>query len=216
MISKDAVMLPYYQQVRVFRDGVGVRKLGIACAVLAAGVALAVGSGVSTAQKTAATTILAADNPYRLPPEKLKQARALGVIRPALSFGSEGWEMAALTLLLATGGAARLERWAQRRAERDGKRRGWIQAGIFATVLAGGLFLTVDLPFAAVGHAYSLRYGISVEGWDAWALDEAKMLGLMLVVEVPVLMSVFGLMRWQRTRRLFWMWAALGMIPVML
>jgi Zn-dependent protease with chaperone function len=149
--------------------------------------------------------------PYRLPAEKLEQARVLGRIRPALHFGSELWQIAALALLLGTGGAARLAGWAERRTRRE-----WLRAAVFAVLLASGLFLVVDLPFAAAGHAYSRQYGISVESWAVWAQDEAKMLGLTVTIEAPLLMLVYGLMRWRWSQRRYWAWAALMTIPVML
>src|SRR5579871_2145446 len=112
MISKDAVVLPYYQQVSAFEGGAGVRKLRKLCAMLAAVLALAAGV-TAGAMESAVAGKAAGGELYRLPAEKLKQAQALGRIRPALSFGSEGWEMAALALLLATGGAQRLGRWSE-------------------------------------------------------------------------------------------------------
>jgi len=190
--------------------------------VIAAGVlALAMGvSASAAAQKMADSAAVsgsptvsggAASEPYHLPPEKLEQARALGRIRPALHFGSEAWEIGLLVLLLASGGAARLGGWVERRT-----RRAWLQAALFAMVLAGGLFLIAELPLAAIGHAYSRMYGISVEGWGAWLGDEAKILGLTLVLESPLLMLAYGLMRWRWSQRLYWAWFALFLIPVML
>ena len=156
--------------------------------MLAAVLALAAGV-CAGAEESTGTAEADKGELYRLPPEKLKQAQALGRIRPALHFGEEAWEIGALALLLATGGARGLGRWAERRTGK-GKARVRLQAALFALVLAGGLALVVDLPFAAVGHAYSRLYGISVESWPAWAADEAKMLGLTLAVVAQVLLGV--------------------------
>lgn len=192
------------------------RKLcGVLAAVLVMAPALAAGVRASAAQTGKPDAVSASSSSsgelYRLPAEKLRQARALGRIRPALDFGSQVWEIAALGLLLATGGAAKLGKLAERRT-----RQIWLQAALFALMLAGGLFLVVDLPFAAAGHYVSRIYGISVESWTAWAADEAKMLGLTLAVEAPLLMLVYGLMRWRWSQRRFWAWAALMTIPLML
>lgn len=213
MISKDAVMLPYYQQASLFRGGNRVRKLynlGIAvlCGLALAGVILPLRAQSAAPEQHATAS---AGERYHLPSEKLEQARVLGRIRPAMHFGAEAWEIAALILLLATGGAARLGGWAERLS-----RHTWIQAALFALALTGALFLAVDLPFAAIGHAYSQQYDISVESWGAWAADEAKTLALMLVLESPLLMLGYGLMRWQWSRQRYWFWFALIMIPVML
>jgi STE24 endopeptidase len=149
--------------------------------------------------------------PYTLPPEKLAQATALGRIRPALHFGSEFWELAVLLLLLATGSAAWLGRWC---AAKTGRK--WLQAAIFSSLLAATLFIAIDLPMAAIGHAFSRHYGISVEGWGAWVEDEAKAFGLTVVFETLLLMLVFGLMHWGWSRRRYWLWFACVAVPLML
>ena len=56
--------------------------------------------------------------------------------------------------------------------------------------------LGAEMPVEAIGHAYSLHYRISVEGWSAWLLDEAKTFGLEVFLEAPALMLVYGLMHW--------------------
>jgi STE24 endopeptidase len=191
-----------------------VRKLRRLCLTIVGILGLAAGvSTPLTAQNAAPVKTIAAnhDELYHLPPEKLEQARALGRIRPAVHFGAEAWEIVALFLLLATGGAAQLRDWAERQTK-----RAWLQAALFALVFSAALFLVVDLPFAALGHAYSRQYGISIESWSVWAADQAKMLALTLLLESPVLMLVFGLMRWRWSRRRYWLWAALMMIPLML
>ena len=211
MISKDAVLLPYYQQVSLFRGRIRVRKLLRLCTVMVWALALAGTVATPLIAQSAAPLAAGTKELYRLPPEKLAQARVLGRVRPALHFGSEAWEIAALVLLLVTGGAAKLGRWVERRTQRK-----WLQAVLFALMLAGVLFLAVDLPFAAIGHAYSRQYGISVESWGVWGQDEAKTLALTLVIEPPLLMLVYGLMRWQWSRQRYWAWFGLMMVPVML
>lgn len=148
--------------------------------------------------------------PYRLPPDKLAQATALGRIRPAIHFASELWELVFLWILLATGTAARLGRWA---AGTTGRR--WLQAALFSAPLAALVFVAADLPLAAIGHAFSLHYRISVESWPAWLIDEAKALGLIVLLETLLLMLVFGLMHWAWSRRRYWLWFAAATVPLM-
>jgi len=147
--------------------------------------------------------------PYTLPPDKLAQATALGRIRPAIHFGAEFWELAVLWLLLATGTATRLGQWAAARTARS-----WLQSAIFAALLTALVFVVADLPVAAIRHAFSLYYGISIESWPAWLADEAKTLGLIVLLETPLLMLVFGLMRWTWSRRRYWLWFAVAVVPI--
>ena len=69
-----------------------------------------------------------------------------------------------------------------------------------------------------MGHAFSLHYGISVEGWPAWLLDEATTLGLTVLLETPALMFllVLGLQRWPRSKRRYWLWFAAATVPIMI
>lgn len=149
--------------------------------------------------------------PYTLPPEKLAQATALGRIRPVIHFGAEFWELAVLGLLLITGTATRLGQWAAARTAQN-----WLQAAIFSAILAALVFVVADLPVAAIGHAFSLHYGISIENWPAWLADEAKALGLTVLLETPLLMLVFGLMHWRWSRRHYWLWFAAATVPITL
>lgn len=147
--------------------------------------------------------------PYSLPPEKLRQAVVLGVIRPVLSFGAEFGQVAALWLLLASGTAARLADWVSARSS-----RAWVQSAIYSALLIALLFLVVNLTTDAVGHVFSLRYGISIEPWPAWLLDQAKTLGLTICLETPAIMLAYGLMRWRWSRKRYWLWFATAAVPV--
>jgi Zn-dependent protease with chaperone function len=149
--------------------------------------------------------------PYQLPPAKLAQAKALGKIRPAIHFGAEFWEVGALWLLLSSGIATQLSKWAASRTTRR-----WLQAAIFSALIAALLFVVVDLPVAAIGHAFSLHYRIGIEGWAAWLLDQAKTVGLTVLVETPLLMLASYLMRWHWSRRHYWLWFAAATVPMML
>ena len=146
--------------------------------------------------------------PYHLPPDKLEKAVVLGRIRPSLHFGAEFWQVGALWLLLATGAAAGLGQWVTTRTHRK-----WLQALIYSALLAAIVFLIVDLPAGTIGHSVSLHYKISVEEWPAWFLDQAKTLGLVVLMETPLLMLGLGLAR--RSPRWYWAWFAAAVAPIM-
>jgi STE24 endopeptidase len=169
---------------------------------------LAQGRGANATAVTPAPSPPSAE-PYHLPPAKLAQAIALSRAQLILHFGEELWEPIFLCLLLATGTATRLGRWMESRT-----RKGWLQAACYSAILATAVFLVVDAPAAAIAHDFSLRYGISIEDWRPWALDQAKMLGLVVLLETPLLTLVFGLLHWSPRR--YWLWFAATAIPVML
>jgi STE24 endopeptidase len=182
-------------------------------AALAAGLSAASAAGGQVPESNVAANAhraTPAEGAYRLPPGKLVQAIELSRARLWIHFGVEIWQVAFLVLLLVTKGAERIADWSGRRS-----RKSWVQAAIFSAVIAALIFVAVDLPAAAIGHAFSLRYQVSVEEWPAWIADVAKSLGLMLLVETPLLMLVFGLMRWRWSRKRYWFWLALGMAPLM-
>jgi STE24 endopeptidase len=146
---------------------------------------------------------------YHLPPEKAAKAKALGKIRTAIHFGSEFWELALLGMILASGMAARLGRWAERKTS-----KGWLQGLLFSAVLVLLVFVA-ELPPGAIGHWFSLKYGISVQGWGSWAGDELKTMLLSVPLEALVLLLVWGLMHWGWSRRFWWIWLWAGAVPVM-
>jgi len=148
-------------------------------------------------------------HPYSLPPAKLTQAIALGKIRTLIHFGAEFWQLAVLFLLLVTGSASCIGQWAAAQTA-----RGWLQTLIFATILSALIFIAVDLPIDAVGHAFSLHYRISVEGWLPWLLDQGKTLALTVLLETPLLMLALTLMR--RSPRHYWFWFAAATVPISL
>jgi STE24 endopeptidase len=164
-----------------------------------------------TAHSEPLTTVQAQapTQPYQLPPAKLAQATDLGKIRTSIHFGAEFWEVAVLWLLLATGTTTRLGQWAASKTS-----RGWLQTAIFSALLTALVYIASDLPVQAIGHAYSLHYGISIEGWTPWLLDESKTLGLTLLAETPLLMLAFRLMHWSPRR--YWLWLAAATVPILL
>ena len=149
--------------------------------------------------------------PYTLPADKAAKARTLGTIRTSLHFGSELWELVILLLILATGAASRLANRVSTWTSRN-----WLRAGIFSAILLVLLWIAAELPAAAIGHGFSLRYGISVEAWPLWLLDQLKTIALTVALEAPLLMFIYGLMHWHWSRRFYWAWMAVFMVPLLI
>jgi STE24 endopeptidase len=185
----------------------GLTRLRVVIVLLACGVGLL--GGVSACGQSPKPAQVTADaSAYHLPPEKLAKATVLGRLRVWMHFGEEFWGLAVVALFLASGTAGKLGARIPARTQRR-----WLQGLLFSMELVTIIFLFGQLPFAVVGHAVSLHYGISVQAWGSWLLDQAKLLGLTIALEVPLLMLVFGLMRWPWSRRFYWAWMALLMVP---
>lgn len=181
---------------------------GALALLLALGAVTAGSAQPAKAQSTSAAAAQSA-NAYRLPADKLAQAIALSRARLFLHFGEELWELAFLFLLLSTGWASKLGKWTAGKTKKL-----LLQGALYVAILALWVFLAVDTPAAAIGHALSLHYGISIEGWNSWLLDQAKFLGLALLIETPLLMLVLWLTRWSPRR--YWLWFASAAVPIML
>ena len=145
---------------------------------------------------------------YSLPPAKLAQAIALNKIRVALDIFGSLWGLILLWGLLASGTAVRLDAWT-----RETMRQRWMQGLAFFTVLVVGLSLA-NLPLDATGHAASLHYGISVQGWLSWFGDQGKGLAVSVVVGVPVALFFNWIVRVSPRR--YWLWLWLISLPLVL
>ncbi len=143
---------------------------------------------------------------YTLPPEKLAAARTLNTIRLTLEIAGTLWGLAVLWILLAGRWAAGWEKWAG-----SVSRMRWVQGLIFFAIFV--LVTTLaSLPIDAAGHAASLHYGISVQGWGSWLGDQGKSLGLGLVFGVLVLLLFNWIVR--ISPRLYWVWVWMISIPL--
>jgi Zn-dependent protease with chaperone function len=145
---------------------------------------------------------------YSLPADKLAKAIALSRIRNILDIAGSIWGLVFLWLLLATRAAAALAGWAERMLSRR-----WMQGLLFfaaffiISTLAG-------LPFDILGHHYGRSYGISVQGWGSWTGDQAKALGLSILIGAPVLLLFNWIVRRWPNRYWFGLW--LVTIPLMI
>jgi STE24 endopeptidase len=145
---------------------------------------------------------------YTLPPGDLAKAVALSRIQDVLAFGGALWGIAFLLLLLATGAAARVDRWSQRVIHRR-----WPQGLLFFALFLIAVFMA-GLPFDWFAQHTSRAYGISVQSWTSWLGDEGTSLGLSLVIGAPLLMLFHRIVR--RWPRRYWLAAWLISLPLML
>ncbi len=144
---------------------------------------------------------------YTLPPEKLAKAIALSRIRITLGIAGAVWGIVFLWLLLAARAWVAIERWTQRISGRR-----WVQgleffaAFFLVTALAG-------LPLDATAHHFERAYGISVQAWGSWLGDQAKALGLTLLVGAPILLLFHWIVR--RWPRRYWLAAWVVTLPIL-
>jgi Zn-dependent protease with chaperone function len=144
---------------------------------------------------------------YTLPADKLAKAIALSRIRNILDIAGSLWGLAFLWLLLATRAAAALAGWTERLL-----RRRWMQGLLFFAA-----FLVIStlasLPFDIIGHHYGRSYGISVQRWSGWAGDQAKALGLSILIGAPVLLLFNWIVR--RWPRRYWLGLWIATLPLL-
>jgi STE24 endopeptidase len=146
-------------------------------------------------------------NAYTLPPDKLARAIALNRIRNILDIAAGLWSIAFLWLILSLRIAASLDAWTERLATRR-----WLQGLVFFAILLIVLSLA-GLPIDLYAHTVSRAYGISVQGWPGWFADQAKSLGLTLVLGAPVLLLFNWIVR--RWPRRYWLAAWAVTVPLM-
>jgi STE24 endopeptidase len=194
--------------------------LAASCILLIAAVAPRLGPGpkittpphriqpVLASTTPSSTAAQPAQQAYSLPPDKLAKAIVLGRIRTALDIAGSLWGLAVLWLLLASRWAARLAAWTERLLHRR-----WMQGLLFFAVFLLATTLA-SLPLDLIGHIVSRHYGISVQGWASWIGDQAKALGLSLLLGAPVLLLFNWIVRVSPRR--YWVWAWLVTLPLIL
>jgi Zn-dependent protease with chaperone function len=167
--------------------------------------------GASTPSQPSAASQPTASQPgpqaYSLPPDKLAKAIALGRIRNIVHLVDTLWGVAVLWLLLATRAAASLAAWAERLV-----RRRWLQGLLF---FAAFLVITAfaGVPLDAYAHQVSRSYGISVQSWGSWLGDQAKALGLSVLLGAPILLLFNWIVR--RWPRRYWLGAWIVTLPLL-
>jgi len=143
---------------------------------------------------------------YTLPPEKLAKAIALSRFRNIMDIAGSLWGIAVAWLLLATGAAAGLGRWAERVFHSR-----WLQGLLFFAALI--VILTfAGLPLDALSHHMSRSYGISVQGWGSWLDDQGKTLLLTIILGSLVMLLFQWIVRVSPRR--YWLWCWVITLPL--
>jgi STE24 endopeptidase len=165
-------------------------------------------ANVAAAQEMAAAPLHGNLPDYSLPPDKLATAQHLEAIRDDLDFTGIFWGVLQLALLLWLGIIA----WMRDTAVRVSPNR-WGQGFVFVLLFVLASFL-VNLPISLYGHHLGLKYGLSVQGWPSWFVDQAKGLGVTWLVGGLLVMLLFFIIR--KAPRRWWVvfWAV--SIPISL
>jgi len=147
-----------------------------------------------------------ASQAYTLPPAILAKAITLTRLRAILAFGGTAWTILVLLLVLAWRWPAALRNWAERITPRK-----WLQGLLFLPPAI--VFLTVvSLPFDIYSQHIQRAYGLSVQSWPSWTLDQLKGLALSIVVMTPLLLLLFWIIR--KSPHKWWLWFWLCTLPV--
>lgn len=144
---------------------------------------------------------------YHLPPDKLAKAIAASRIRNILDIVGSFWALAVLWILLDSRAADALESWA-----RGMSGRRWLQGVLFFAVFIV-ITALAGLPLDIIGEHYDHIYGISVQSWASWTGDQAKSLGLDLVLGTAVLLLFNWIVR--RWPRRYWFGLWLATLPLL-
>ncbi len=143
---------------------------------------------------------------YTLPPALLAKAITLTRLRTLLAFGGTAWTLFVLLLILAWRWPAALRNWAEHITPNR-----WLQGFIFLPIAI--LFLTlVSLPLDIYSQHIERAYGLSVQSWPSWSLDQLKALGLSILVMTPLLFLLFWVIR--VAPRKWWLWFWLFTLPI--
>jgi len=145
---------------------------------------------------------------YALPPAQEQKAKQLAVLRVVLELVGTVWSCVLLWLLLTKRRAAKMQAWIAGRLKKK-----WLEGlAFFAALLL--VMAVAGVPLQVMGHAAALHFGISVEGWGAWALDQAKAHGMSLLIGAPVLLLFHWIVR--KSPCWYWLWSWLAVLPLML
>ena len=144
---------------------------------------------------------------YHLSPDKLAKAVAISRIRKIMDIVNGLWGIAVLWILLATGTLARIEAWTKGLT-----RRRWLQGVIFFA-----LFIVISslasLPLAWFSQSKEKSFDVSVQTWGSWLGDQAKSLGLSLVIAIPILLVFNWIVR--RWPRRYWLGIWVVTVPIL-
>ena len=170
-------------------------------------------SATSSTASTAQPGAPAAETPrnvtaYTLPPNLYKKAKDLSRIHFRLNLLGFVYDLIVFWLILHWRLAPKYRDWAERYSSRR-----TIQAAVFSPLL----ILTIaafELPTSLYQHWIYRAYGISIEGWGAFAWDWAKAMFLFIVIGAILISILYGIVR--RSPRRWWFYFWLISLPIML
>jgi STE24 endopeptidase len=167
------------------------------------------GSGAQTASETAAGAERAPRNvtAYTLPPALYQKARNLGRINFYSDLLGFVYGLALLWLILRWKLAPRYRDW----AERSSSNR-LLQAVVFSALLILTIAI-LRLPVDLFDHSVLRAYGISIEGWGAWAWDWTKAMFLLIVIGCIFVWILYAVIR--RSPRRWWLFFWLISLPIL-
>jgi Zn-dependent protease with chaperone function len=134
---------------------------------------------------------------YQLPPDKYQAALNLNRQLDLLHFAAFGWTLLVIALLIRF-----------RTGQRLAKRGAWSIAAV-----AGILWIS-SLPFPAYRHWLGLSFGLSIEPWAPWFLDQLK--GGLIETGLFVAFGAAGFALARRSPRRWWLygWGAATLIII--
>jgi STE24 endopeptidase len=159
----------------------------------------------TSASTTSAQSTPAADS-YQLSPEKLRHAIAITRVRNILTIVGTVWGLLVVWLILRTRLAAKIEQWLDGRFHTR-----WV-TGVFYFAIFIVITTLADLPLGLYGEHVERRFGISVQSWSGWFVDQGKGLGLMLGFGTLLLLFFNWLVKISPRR--YWVWSWLVTIPL--
>jgi STE24 endopeptidase len=145
---------------------------------------------------------------YKLSQDRYEKAVAYSRASYAMYFAAFFLSVLALVAILRLGIAAKFRDWAENVSD---KRR--VQALVFVPLIVVSAEL-VMLPLRLYGHVLSLRYEMSVQGWESWFGDWAKEEFLMVGIALLFALMLSAAMRWSPRRWWLLFWCAT--LPVVL
>jgi STE24 endopeptidase len=139
---------------------------------------------------------------YQLKSADLAKGVHLEHIRNVLHFGDEIWGIVSLLLLLSLG----VIRWMSNAVTKRFRNR-WLQcySFVFLFAVVSGL---LDLPVSLYGQWLRRHYGLSVQSWMGWLIDNAKQFALVWLVGGFIVMLLFWIIRKAPQRWWIIFWAA--------
>jgi Zn-dependent protease with chaperone function len=156
---------------------------------------------------TATSPSQPAQNTYQLTGEKLSNAIAISRVRNIHTIVGTVWGLLVVWLILVSRLATKIENWVKSRFHTR-----WIQ-GLFYFAIFIILTTLADLPLGIYGEHVEQHFGVSVQSWGSWFVDQGKSLGLGILFGSLILLYFNWLVR--KSPRRYWVWFWLHALPIL-